>query len=156
MVEARRESDWKMFLLFNFKQILMSAQLSSQIHVWQKIDYISSSNFPHAWKELVKTLYTSPQTHRATACGVRSESKNNFRPEHSWPTWLCVPALARETWLLCRPPLLLFSQGDVLDQLKGSRVSEPAQELWAESGWKYQWSGWMSNEIYGVLCLMSN
>jgi len=111
-----------------FKETLMSAQLSSQIHVWQTTDYISSSNFPHAWKELVETLYYSSQAHQAAACSTRSESENNFQQERCRPAQLGVPALARVAWLLPRLPLLLASRGGVLGQLKGSRVSKPAPE----------------------------
>lgn len=141
-----------MFWLFNLKEILTSAQLSSQIHVWQKTDYISSSNFPHAWKELVETLYDSPRAHRAAGCSDWSESKNNFQQECGRTAQLCVPTLAREACLLHRPPLL--PRCAVLDQLKGSRVS--ARELWVGLGWRYPQSGWMLNEIYGVLCLIIN
>lgn len=130
-----------MFWLFNFEEIVTSAQLSSQIHVWQKTDCISSSNFPHAWKELVETLYYSPQTHGAAARSAWSEGKNNFCQECGHLARLCVPALAREACVLPPPLLLLFSLSDVLDQLKGSRVPKPACELWFGPGLRYPWSG---------------
>lgn len=130
--------------------MLTSAQLSSQIPIWQKTDYISSSNFPHAWKELVEILSNSPQVQCCLQCLV---TKLKYLLAGLWSASPALPAWARAACLLCWPPLL-SSQGDVLDQLKASCVAKPAWELWVGPAWRYPQLGWMLNEVYGVLCLI--
>lgn len=77
--------------------MLTSAQLSSQIAIWQKTDYISSSNFPCAWKELVEMLSNSPQVQQAAACSAWSENKNTSWQDHGQPALLATspPVLPR-------------------------------------------------------------
>lgn len=95
MVKVIRASDWKMFWLFNFKEIVTSVHLSSQIHVWQKKDY---------------TNIFSP-------CLERVGSRNFIRLLCTGLIQPYVPTLAIRA-SVC----LVFSWSNVLDQLKCSLV----------------------------------